>query len=774
MTAAPAEGLELIGQMQGSGYREPPALVRRADGQTVQLTPLLYTVLEEIARGGSSEDVAQRVSTRLERTVTPENVEALVDSQLRPLGLLKRADGTEPELKRSNPLLGLRWKFTITDPGVTRRLTAPFAVLFNPLLVLAVTAGFVAVAWWVLLHKGLASATYEAFGHPGLLLVIVAVMLTSAGFHEFGHAAAARRGGAVPGAMGGGIYLVWPAFYTDVTDSYRLGRGGRLRTDLGGLYFDAMVSVAVFGVWFATRWDGWLLVVAAQVLGMVRQLTPLVRFDGYHILCDITGVPDLFQRIKPVLLSFLPKYWRSPEVAALKPWVRVVVTLWVLVVVPVLLFALFALVFALPRVAGTAWERVQQHAQALSEAAGGGEVVESLGRLVGILATGFPVLAITLMLSRLAWGLGRRSWVATRGKPVKRTGVGVVALLLVGVLVAAWWPRPDRYAPVQPWERGTLADFTPVAALRPPVNPGVGYRSAARVNWPEGQATPTRARPQLALVLIPQGSEQGGAQGSGSGEDQTWVFPFNRPLEPGEGDNQAMAVNYQDGGTRYDVAFAMVWVEDGAEATNRNEAYALASCERCTTVAVAFQVVFVVGQSDLVIPQNVSAAVNYNCLSCVTAALAQQLLVTVDAMPSEDALARIQELWVQLKELEGRITELSFAEIQQALDDFEVEVLTVLKDDGVLKLPAATDPSPSGTPTTSTTPSASPSGTASESATGSSDGASPTGSPTSGSPSGSATPSGSGSPSKPASPTARATTSPPASSGTSGTPSTSP
>ena len=723
MTIAPAEGLELIGQMQGSGYREPPALVRRADGQTVQLTPLLYAVLEEIADGGSTEEVAERVSARLGRTVTADNVETLVDSQLRPLGLLKRADGSEPELKRSNPLLGLRWKFTITDPRITRRLTAPFAVLFNPLLVFAVTAAFVAVAWWVLLQKGLASATYEAFQNPGLLLVIVAVMLTSAGFHEFGHAAAARRGGSDPGAMGGGIYLVWPAFYTDVTDSYRLGRGGRLRTDLGGLYFDAMVSVAVFGVWFATRWDGWLLVVAAQVLGMLRQLTPLVRFDGYHILCDLTGVPDLFQRIKPVLLSFLPKYWKSPEVAALKPWVRVVVTLWVLIVVPTLLFALLALLFALPRIAGTSWERVQQHAQSFSEAVGDGEVVEALGRVVAMMATGFPVLAITLMLSRLAWGVGKRAWVSTSGKPAKRAGAGAVALLLIGVLVAAWWPRPDRYAPVQPWERGTLADFTPVAALRPPVNPGVGYRSSAQVNWPEGQTRPTRARPQLALVLIPRGTEPGTTPAAGAtagaGEDQTWVFPFNRPLEPGEGDNQAMAVNYTDGGTRYDVAFAMVWVEDGADALNRNEAYALASCQQCTTVSVAFQVVFVVGQSDVIIPQNISAAVNYNCLSCVTVALAQQLLVTVDAVPSEEALARIQELWVELKELEGRITELSFAEIAQALDSFEVEVLAVLEEDGVLKLPGSDGPSPSGTPTGSSSPSESPTG----SPTGANDGA---------------------------------------------------
>ena len=106
-----------------------------------------------------------------------------------------------------------------------------------------VLAAFVGVCWWVFFEKGLASATYEAFDQPGLLLLVVAVTVLSAGFHEFGHAAAARRGGATPGVMGAGIYLVWPAFYTDVTDSYRLGRVGRVRTDLGGLYFNAIVAV---------------------------------------------------------------------------------------------------------------------------------------------------------------------------------------------------------------------------------------------------------------------------------------------------------------------------------------------------------------------------------------------------------------------------------------------------------------------------------------------------------------------------------------------------
>ena len=193
------------------------------------------------------DEIAEVASTRSGRLISGDNVRTLIEGQLLPLGLLQLADGSQPEVRRADPLLGMRFRYTVTDPERTRKLTAPFAVLFNPLIVAAVAAGFLASCWWVLMVKGLASATHDAFANPWLLLLIFAVTVLSAGFHEFGHAAAARRGGATPGAMGAGLYLVWPAFYTDVTDSYRLGRGGRLRTDMGGLYFNAIVAIGHHG-----------------------------------------------------------------------------------------------------------------------------------------------------------------------------------------------------------------------------------------------------------------------------------------------------------------------------------------------------------------------------------------------------------------------------------------------------------------------------------------------------------------------------------------------
>ena len=59
---------------------------------------------------------------------------------------------------------------------------------------------------------------------------------------------------------------------------------GRLRTDLGGLYFNLIIILALAGVYAATRRRVLLLVIAVTHLEMLEQLLPFVRFDGYFML----------------------------------------------------------------------------------------------------------------------------------------------------------------------------------------------------------------------------------------------------------------------------------------------------------------------------------------------------------------------------------------------------------------------------------------------------------------------------------------------------------
>ena len=145
----------------------------------------------------------------------------------------------------------------------------------------------------------------QVLRNPADLLVVLGLSVAAAVFHECGHAAGCRFG--APGPADRRRHLPGlAAFFTNVTDSYRLSRAGRLRTDLGGLYFNAVFMLALAGIYPATSNQVLLLVIAFTHLEMLGQLFLFVRFDGYFILSDLVGVPDLFARIAPILKSARP------------------------------------------------------------------------------------------------------------------------------------------------------------------------------------------------------------------------------------------------------------------------------------------------------------------------------------------------------------------------------------------------------------------------------------------------------------------------------------
>jgi len=375
------------------------------------------------------------------------------------------------------------------------------------------------------------------------------------------------------------------------------------------------------------------------------------------------------------------------------------------------------MVLAFPRVAATAWDSLGQQWSTFQASFAEGDVLDMAVRVLSILAIALPIFGMVYIVARLVRQVTTGVWRSTHGRPGRRAAAVVTALAILAGVAWAWWPEEERYRPIQSYERGTLIDALPMAAPTS-LDPGVVAR--ATTAWPTAEPLPTRDDPVLSVVLVPRPAE--GAAGTTTTptapdagavevvDPGTWVFPFNRPPAPGEGDNQALAVNTEDGSTVYDVAFALVWAEDGST-DNVNSAWALASCTDCTTVAVAFQVVLVLGQSDIA-PQNLAAAVNYSCVTCVTGALSQQLVVTLDG-PVDAATERaLAELWTRVaaygETLEGR----SLTEIRAQLTEFEREILAVLGRGAASGSSSTTQTSMSSSPTPSADPSQSASPTA--------------------------------------------------------------
>jgi putative peptide zinc metalloprotease protein len=451
-----AAGIELIGEFADSGFKEPPFIARRTDGQVVQMPQMLYALAEQVDGRSSYEQIAERFSHVVRRQVEASDVELLIDRQLRPLGIVAPQDGADSiELAKVDPLLALKFRAAVVPEGAVRSLTTIFRPLFHSPVVALVVLGLVGVDGWLFFVHGISQSLRHVLYQPALMLMLIGGVVLATAFHEIGHATACRFGGAKPGVMGVGVYIVWPAFYTDITDAYRLGKWGRLRTDVGGMYFNAIFALAVAGLYAATGFEPLLLLIVLQNFAILQQSLPFLRLDGYYILSDLTGVPDIFLRVRPVLASLLPGRPADERVAELKSWVRGVVSVYVVLIVAFLTLSVLAMVINLPRILATGYDSAALHYQAIGPDFQHGHGLRGALDVIQMLFLVLPGAGLLYTAGRIGRraGTGALRWSA--GHPARQTALGLAAAAAVTVAVLSWWPNGE-YRPIQPGERGTI------------------------------------------------------------------------------------------------------------------------------------------------------------------------------------------------------------------------------------------------------------------------------------------------------------------------------
>ncbi len=324
-----APGVQLVGEMLDSGFQERQWLVQR-DGQFIHLTELLYRVLEQADGKRTVNEIAGGVTEATEWIISADQVRQLVQ-KLIPLGLIASPVSAETSPRRSDgeailrSPLAVNMRMFMLSPRMIDPITKVLQFLYAPpIMILLLVIATIAHGWLYLVH-GVSVGVVEVLSTPALLLVVLAVMVLAGIFHEFGHASALRYGGGRVRGMGAGIYLIYPALYTDTTDSYRLGRWARVRTDLGGFYFYLIFALGIMTVYFISGQEFLLFIVMLINLDILYQSLPFVRLDGYWALGSLTGIPDLFSYMNPFFKSIrTTKGTKGSKLPDLKPWVKVV------------------------------------------------------------------------------------------------------------------------------------------------------------------------------------------------------------------------------------------------------------------------------------------------------------------------------------------------------------------------------------------------------------------------------------------------------------------
>jgi putative peptide zinc metalloprotease protein len=131
--------------------------------------------------------------------------------------------------------------------------------------------------------------------------------------HELGHAYTATRFGCRVPSMGVSFLVMFPVLYTDTTGAWRLtSRRQRLAIDCAGVAAELMVASIATLIWVVLP-DGpvrsiiFVLASSSWIISLGVNLNPFMRFDGYYILSDLLGIPNLQQR------AFALGRWRMRE-----------------------------------------------------------------------------------------------------------------------------------------------------------------------------------------------------------------------------------------------------------------------------------------------------------------------------------------------------------------------------------------------------------------------------------------------------------------------------
>jgi putative peptide zinc metalloprotease protein len=144
--------------------------------------------------------------------------------------------------------------------------------------------------------------TFVSYFTPlGFVYFTVALVIAKI-LHEFGHALAARRYGCSVRAMGLAVMMFWPILYTDTTDAWRLrSRRKRVYIGLAGMMVELGIASVCLLLWNfmpegVLRTVLFMLASSTWLMTLAVNLNPLMRFDGYYVLSDLSGVENLQER----------------------------------------------------------------------------------------------------------------------------------------------------------------------------------------------------------------------------------------------------------------------------------------------------------------------------------------------------------------------------------------------------------------------------------------------------------------------------------------------
>lgn len=329
---------DLVIEKQEEGKTRRYLIVDPVSQRYFQCGDVQYALLALFTGEFTQAEIIERYSQQMHIRLRAEQLDAAL-GKLEELKFLVHQDapGTAVDPTPSVPVqrrqvqwrFSKRWRFF---PAY--RVLQPLAAYTRWLFTLpSLTCCFflVLATWWIIIHggwdQGIAPVLIGLYIHPSLSTweAFVFAILITASIHESVHALALQHFGQKPGYFGAGIAFPVGIFvYAEIGEVWRLTeRRQRIIVTLAGPLASLVVGAAGALAWwvlpFNITWSPWLATfMACGVTTALLNVIPFFRTDGYFILADWVGMPNLDRKARAYLVHTLRRLLHFPHVPAQK------------------------------------------------------------------------------------------------------------------------------------------------------------------------------------------------------------------------------------------------------------------------------------------------------------------------------------------------------------------------------------------------------------------------------------------------------------------------
>jgi len=290
-------------------YSSPKYLIDIGSKKKYEISETLYNIIILIDGVRDVNKIAEDFTLKTGKKCSKDDVKIIIDNYLIPNGLAYDNNTNLKPPKRSY----LYIKIPLLHRNKIQPITRIFKLLFKKPVFRIFLALIFVVHIFVYLLIDIPRLSFELLSGFELLYIYI-VLFISVFFHELGHASACTKYNCNHGPIGIGLYLYFIVFYVDVSDAWRLNRKQRAMIDFGGMYFQLIFTLFLFILFLIFKLNIYIYTINILDLMIVMAFNPLLRWDGYWLFSDLTGVPNLRERANGILKYLISKTFNRQTV----------------------------------------------------------------------------------------------------------------------------------------------------------------------------------------------------------------------------------------------------------------------------------------------------------------------------------------------------------------------------------------------------------------------------------------------------------------------------